>query len=103
MIPKQSNPIPQKPNTIVTPLCEKNHSQSVTFDNKQKSLLSVIYKQHCANQEKFLILLIAVSSFGESLRWELPHRPSGDLYLRQKEQIPMLTHLIKASHKATSR
>jgi hypothetical protein len=40
----------------------------------------VLYVQHCAIQDIFLILLIAVSSFGESLRWDLPHRPGGDLF-----------------------
>ena len=42
----------------------------------------VIYKQQYAFQDLFLILLIAVSSFGESLRWELPHRPGGGLLFK---------------------
>ena len=40
----------------------------MTFDNKRIRNYSVIYYQQDAIQEFLLILLIAVSSFGESLR-----------------------------------
>ena len=40
------------------------------FDNERIDKDWVIYKQQDAFQETFLILLIAVSSFGESLRWD---------------------------------
>jgi hypothetical protein len=40
----------------------------MTFDNKRIRNYSVIYSQQDAIQEFLLILLIAVSSFGESLR-----------------------------------
>ena len=40
----------------------------MTFDNKRIMINSVIYYQQDAIQEFLLKLLIAVSSFGESLR-----------------------------------
>jgi len=40
------------------------------FDNERINKNSVRYRQQDALQESLLIMLIAVSSFGESLRWE---------------------------------
>jgi len=58
------------------------------FGNKQKSESAVSYEQENGIQDT-LLMLIAVSSFGESLRRVLPHRPGGGdfnrLYLNKKD------------------
>jgi hypothetical protein len=46
------------------------------FGNEQKRETAVLYKQENGIQDT-LLMLIAVSSFGESLRRVLPHRPGG--------------------------